>query len=228
VLAVAYRNLVEPPTGSVDNLNSSVGEAFARADRSARRQFQRFATESLLRDLLELKSGVRSSQWPLKKNREGKPTVAIADGQSAIEVSVSHSGALALAGITDLGEIGVDVEYRTSGRSVSEIAAYAFGPQEQHAVESAGPGAFYRIWTLREALAKACGIGFPMLADGRDYFPEALSSGSWQTMIDGRQWLFSTGDLSGDYAFSVAIALRSPLDAHCEADLTPRKVRGAN
>ena len=229
MLAVAYRNLVERPTRSVDNINSSVGEAFAHADRSARRQFQRFATESLLRDLLELKSGVPSSQWPLKKNRDGKPTVAIADGQSAIEVSVSHSGALALAGITDLGEIGVDVEYRTSGRSVSEIAAYAFGPQEQQAVESAGPGAFYRIWTLREALAKACGIGFPMLADGRDYFPEALSSGSWQTMIDGRQWLFSTGDLPGDYAFSVAILLRSPLDAHCEADLTPRQiVRGAN
>jgi phosphopantetheinyl transferase len=131
VLAVAYRNLVERPTRSVDNLNSSVGEAFARADRSARRQFQRFATESLLRDLWELKSGVPSSQWPLKKNREGKPTVAIADGQSVIEVSVSHSGALALAGITDLGEIGVDVKYRTSGRSVIEIAAYAFGPQEQ-------------------------------------------------------------------------------------------------
>jgi hypothetical protein len=47
-------------------------------------------------------------------------------------------------------------------------------------------------------------------------------------MNDGRQWLFSTGDLSGDYAFSVAIALRSPLDAHCKADLTPREVRGAN
>jgi len=229
MLAIAYRNLIGQPTGPGKGIDRAVRQVFAQADRSARRKLQHFASESLVRDLLEVESIVTSSPWPLTRNRDGKPTPLASNGQSAIEVSISHSGPLALAGITNLGEIGVDVEYRISRRSVSEIAAYAFGPQEQQAVESAGPGAFYRIWTLREALAKACGIGFPMLADGRDYFPEALSSGSWQTTIDGREWLFSTGDLLGDYAFSVAIALRSPLDVHCEAELTPRQiVSGAN
>jgi 4'-phosphopantetheinyl transferase len=223
MLAIAYRNLVQGPTGSGNNIDRAVRAAVAHAHRSARRRVQRSATESLLGDLLECMSGRPSSCWQVTRNQDGKPTLVTSDNQSAIDVSLSHSGPRTLAGITDLGKIGVDLEHRAPRRSISEIAAYAFGPLEQRVVESGGPGAFYRIWTLREALAKACGIGFPMLTDGHDYFPEALNSDSWQTAIDGRQWLFSTGDLPDDYAFSVAIALRSPLHAYSGADLTPRE-----
>jgi len=73
-------------------------------------------------------------------------------------------------------------------------------------------------------LAKACGIGFPMLADGRDYFAQAPMAGYWQTEIDGRRWLFSAGELLDDYTFSIALALRSPFDADCGADLIPRRL----
>ena len=115
----------------------------------------------------------------------------------------------------------VDHNNIDASRPLSFDDAEAIAYRER-AVESGGLRAFYRIWTLREALAKACGIGFPMLADGRDYFPEAPNSGNWQGVIDGRRWLFSTGDLPGDYAVAVAIALRSPLHADWVADLTPR------
>jgi phosphopantetheinyl transferase len=228
MLAVAYRNLVERPMGLEDDTRA-VRRVFSYAERNGRRRAQRLATEALLLDLMELVSGRPSSEWQPTRNQDGKPTLASTEGQTAIDVSLSHCGALALAGITDLGEIGVDLEYRAPRRSISEIAADAFGPQEQRVVESVGPGAFYRIWTLREALAKACGIGFPMLADGRDYFAQPLKAGTWQSQIDGRRWLFSTGDLPGDYVFSIALAPRAPLDADCEANLTPRQiVRGTN
>jgi 4'-phosphopantetheinyl transferase len=185
---------------------------------------QRAATESLLGDLLKLVAEGPLSHWQVTRNQDGKPMLVDSDGQSAFEVSLSHSGPIVLAGITDLGKIGVDLEFQTPSRSISEIAAYAFGQHEQTIVESAGPSAFYRIWTLREALAKACGIGFPMLADGRDYFAQAPKTGTWQSEIDGRRWLFSSGELLGDYAFAVAIAPRSPFDADCAADLTPRQL----
>ncbi len=227
MLAVAYRNLVERPRGLGDDIRA-VRQVFGH-ERNVRRRVQRLATESLLLDLMELVSGRPSSELQVTRNQDGKPTLATSDGQSAIDVSLSHSRTLALAGITDLGEIGVDLEYRAPRRTISEIAAYAFGPLEKQVVESFGRIAFYRIWTLREALAKACGIGFPMLIDGRDYFAQPLKAGTWQSQIDGRQWLFSTGDLPGDYAFSVAIALRSALDAACGADPTPRQIgRGTN
>ena len=224
MLAIAYRSLTEGPTGLLDGLNRSQRDAFAHSQHRSRRQVQRAATESLLGDLLELVAGSPLSHWQVIRNQDGKPMLVDSDGQSAIEASLSHSGPLALVGITDLGEIGVDLEFRTPGRSISEIAAYAFGQHERTMVESAGPSAFYRIWTLREALAKACGIGFPMLTDGRDYFGQAPKTGTWQGDIDGRQWLFSSGELLGDYAFAVAIAPRSPFDADCAADLTPRQL----
>lgn len=224
MVAIAYRNLMETQTGLGGSVNSAVGGSFAQSDRMSRRQMQRSAAESLLGDLMELVGWGPLSRWQITRNRDGKPTLLNSGDQSAIEVSLSHSGSIALAGITDLGEIGVDLEFRTPRRSISEIAAFAFGPQERRTVESAGPSAFYRIWTLREALAKACGTGFPLLTDGRDYFAQARKEGTWQSEIDGRHWLFSTGELVGDYAFSIALALRSPFDADCAADLTPRQI----
>jgi len=201
--------------------NGAGGEDLHRRDRRMSQRMQRLTTESLLSDLLERVAGYPPSHWKLARNLHDKPTLVTENTTNAIEVSLSHSGLLALAAITDLGKIGVDVEFRNHRRSISEIAAYAFGPQEQQVIASGGRLAFYRIWTLREALAKACGIGFPLLADRRDYFPQAPTSGNWQSTIDGRRWLFSTGELSGDYVVSVAIALRAPLHADYVPDMIP-------
>lgn len=151
ILAIAYRSIDE------------------RWGRRERRAIRSAITESLLADLLRLRVGASTSSWALSRNHAGKPTLTNTAG--AIRVSLSHSHLFALAAISDLGEIGVDVEVRDPSRSMSEIASYAFGPQEQRVVKSDGPRAFYRIWTLREAFAKARGLGFSILADGRDYFP---------------------------------------------------------
>ena len=223
MLAVAYRNIIRASTGSTEPVSGVDGKDFARSDRRLRRRMQRSVTNSLLRDLLERDASCPASNWHLIENAYGKPILVTSDGPNAIDVSLSHSGSLTAAAITDLGTIGVDIEYRAPARSIAEIAAYAFGPQERQAAQSGGLPEFYRIWTLREALAKACGIGFPMLADRRDYFAEAPTAGTWQREIDGRRWLFATEELPGDYAIGVAIAPRGSIPADCPADLAIRK-----
>jgi len=67
----------------------------------------------------------------------------------------------------DIGDRGI--RFRTAGTAACAIRRTR--------------GVFNRIWTLREALAKALGIGFPMLADQRDYFADAAASGEWQSII---------------------------------------------
>jgi phosphopantetheinyl transferase len=224
MLAVAYRNIIRALTGSTGAVSGGDRKGFAKSDRRMQRRMQRSATNSLLCDLLEREAGYPASNWRLIiENAYGKPILVTSDGPNTIDVSLSHSRSLAAAAITDLGAIGVDIEYRASARSISEIAAYAFGPQEQQAAQSGGLPDFYRMWTLREALAKACGIGFQMLADRRDYFAEAPTAGTWQSVIDGRRWLFSAEELPGDYAIGVAIAPRGWIPADCPADLTIRK-----
>jgi 4'-phosphopantetheinyl transferase len=201
MLAVAYRTII---TGAES-------KDFTKLDRRSRRKMQSVVADSLLRDLLEREAGYPPSSWQLIANADGKPSVHMIDGSSTIHVSLSHSGMLAAAAIADVGPIGLDLEYRASKRSISEIAAYAFGPQEKRAVETGGISAFYRIWTLREALAKALGVGFPMLADRRDYFAGAPASGQWQSIIDGRRWHFLASEIDSDYAIAVAIAPRASM-----------------
>jgi 4'-phosphopantetheinyl transferase len=54
--------------------------------------------------------------------------------------------------------VGIDIE-RHASRDVLGLVQTWFGPNEIAVVEAAGPEAFYRIWTAREALAKALGSG---------------------------------------------------------------------
>ena len=51
--------------------------------------------------------------------------------------------------------IGVDIERLKPGRPFADLARMAFGPMENAEVARSGEPAFYRIWTAREALAKA-------------------------------------------------------------------------
>jgi len=141
---------------------------------------------------------------------DGKPLLYREDEPSPIAVALSHSRTVAACAITDRGAIGIDVEFRAD-RPFQTLAATAFGPAEQRVVAQKGRSAFYRIWTLREALAKAPPDGLARLTDGRDYFADAPDTGSWRTVIDNQEWLFWTGVLPDNYAIAVGLAPRSPL-----------------
>jgi 4'-phosphopantetheinyl transferase len=223
MLAVAYRNISIALTASTHPVSSTGGNHLPRPDRRWQRRAQRSATHSLLRDLLAREAGCSDDSWQLLAVGPEKPKLLTTDGPSAIDVSLSHSRSIAAAAITDLGAIGIDVEYRAPARSIHEIAAYAFGPQERQVIQSGGLRAFYRIWTLREALAKARGIGFPMLADRRDYFAQTPTSGAWQNIIDGERWSFCAVELETDYAVAVAMAPRTSTLADFMANLAVRK-----
>jgi len=218
VLEIAYRKVNWNPRSLAEG---RVG--FSRWERKQRRKLQRAAAESLFGDLLERTAAI-PSPVRLARNHEGRPVLPVEAGRSTIKVSLSHSGSLVMAGVTDLGEIGIDVERLATKRPIDEMAGYAFGPREQCAVRTGGSRAFYRIWTLREALAKAKGVGIELITDGRDYFPDAPSSGSWRTLVDGSSWLFSTAELAGGYSASLAVALPSHDVAARVADFTFREL----
>src|SRR5260221_3912737 len=99
--------------------------------------------------------------------------------------------------ITDLGAIGIDVEF-CADRQFENIATAAVSPAEQRVVARYGRDAFYRIWTLREALAKASRSGVMLLTDRKDYFADSPVMGSWSAVIDNQAWIFWTGALPGN------------------------------
>jgi 4'-phosphopantetheinyl transferase len=111
---------------------------------------------------------------------EGRPFIRNANRRSHASISLSHSGGW-LAGALSVGTvIGIDIEYHKPDRDFAALASAAFGPQERRQVEDGGEPEFYRIWTLREAMAKAHGAGLSFVFDGRDHVtPNAAEACNW-------------------------------------------------
>jgi phosphopantetheinyl transferase len=186
------------------------GEA-GGGDRAARLRRRRALGRALVHELLLERLG--PGPWTLAADHDGKPHVAELTGQPEIGISISHSGTVVAAALSMLGPVGVDVEQNDPERDVQSIAAYAFGPQEQSAVRAGGTGAFYRIWTLREAIAKSVGTGLAMVTDGLDRVAAAPAEGAWRSH-DGR-WLLACRELPVGYSAALAVDLRVGTDA-CE------------
>lgn len=172
------------------------------------RRRQSVAARALLRATLEIETGCPENGWHFDRDSLGKLILRSDDGQAPIAVSLSHCRTMTACAIADPGPVGIDIEYCAPDRPFMEIAATAFGENERRAVEIGGVAAFYRIWTLREALAKATGAGLPMLMNGRDYFARPQSSAAWRAEIAGRDWLFRAGMVAGTYALGLATAAR--------------------
>ncbi len=62
------------------------------------------------------------------------------------------------------GRLGVDVEERVSRKDFDELSEAVFGPHEQSALARVRGRdrvqLFFRLWTIKEALIKALGLGF--------------------------------------------------------------------
>lgn len=133
---------------------------------------------------------------------------------------MAHSGPLLACAATLLGPIGVDIERPRPGRDLTGIADAAFGPAEIRRSACGGPAAFYRIWTLREAIAKAMGEGLALVADRSDRAAEGPDEGSWRW----QDWCLAHYRQPGDVC--LALALR-PHDATVgEIDWHDITVRG--
>jgi len=144
-------------------------------------------SHGMLRKIL----GARLSQDPahlaFRKEKQGKPAL---EGEK-IHFNISHSGEVVLIAVSDT-QTGVDVEYMKPDFDYEEILATNFCGRESKAARSAldGRKMFYRLWTRKEALLKADGIGLTDdltkidVSDGVREIPEDLYhlKGAWNTM----------------------------------------------
>jgi 4'-phosphopantetheinyl transferase len=149
--------------------------------------------------------------WQIGNKPDGRPfAAALAKpdvATAAPAISLAHSGYWVACCLSLCGPVGIDIEAdheRRPHRNTKAIAALAFGPREQSNVATGGAAAFYRIWTMREAIAKACGRGIDMAADQRDLVPDCPASGISRVDLDGRPWLLGHFTPAGGVAISVA------------------------
>lgn len=151
---------------------------------------------------LHLLAQTASGGWTIETTERGKP---IARGEVERHVSISHTGSLVAAAVSSIGPIGIDVEGRDRVRDFIGLASAAFGPAEVAEVAVQGAAAFYRIWTVREAISKATGDGLPTVVDRQDRVPEELPDGKWIFGRDG--WLLAHDVIEAGVSLALAVRL---------------------
>ena len=135
----------------------------------------------------------------------GKPIVR---GEPERHISISHTGSMIAAAASTIGPIGIDVERHNPARNLGRLANAAYGPLECEAVATHGISAFYRIWTLREAIGKATGDGMSLVMDRIDRLPVVMSDGV--LVVADEEWLVAHDTIALGISLALAVRVASP------------------
>lgn len=143
---------------SGDELNRAGEFKFARD----RRRY--IAARAGLREILAGILGETPEALRFKYNTNGKPLLWGQEGMAKrLHFNVSHSGDLALVAAAWDMELGVDLELKRKDYSLVDSAQLFFHAREKdwlysHSEENRLE-AFYKLWTLKESVCKAKGLG---------------------------------------------------------------------
>lgn len=149
----------EVPEQLWNTLSSSEKDRANRFHRAEHRAL--FAmTRAILRDLLSKATGVAAAKIAFGEGPYGKPCLV---GTNGPHFNVSHSRSFALIGFSDSRDIGVDIEFMRAAGAELDLARSFFSAAEYRSLEGLANGmllsSFYKIWTCKEAVLKACGAG---------------------------------------------------------------------
>jgi 4'-phosphopantetheinyl transferase len=199
----------------------------AEQTRAARYHFERdrrhfIAARGILRLLLATALKISARELVFEYGPHGKPAIAAAfNGSQELRFNVSHSGGLAIFGLTRDREIGIDIEaisrLADRGGTLSELAARILSPRELaiwRALpdDSARTTGFLRAWTRKEAYIKGTGEG---LFGGLQTIEVALDAAAPQSPLvmrgsskeeqTKREWILH--DLTAPAGFVAALAV---------------------
>jgi 4'-phosphopantetheinyl transferase len=107
----------------------------------------------------------------------GKPYLRTGDAGASLDFNVSHSGDIAAYAFSGLGLVGVDVEWIRVVRDMGGLLRRVGTPEERRRFrQTIAPEQqrwFFRLWTRKEAVAKAIGEGMHLPFDRLEVMPEA-------------------------------------------------------
>jgi phosphopantetheinyl transferase len=150
-----------------DSLSLLLPEEFRHADQ-IRHELSRaeFVTaRALLRVILGHCLGIGPRRVVLRKTATGKPFVPDWCNPPRLRFNVSHSHGEILIAVARGFEIGVDVEPVRPLDDMDAVAAEFMTPGEALLYDISGekkPETFFRVWTRKEALLKATGLGLQL------------------------------------------------------------------
>jgi 4'-phosphopantetheinyl transferase len=169
----------------------------------------------LLRSLLGHYLSTKPGKLIFGYGPQGKPALKGNFIESGVHFNVTHSEDLALVAVTRLGDVGVDVEQVRWLADFDELVSRFFSPREAAVFRALSEeqklGAFFNLWTRKEAWLKATGEG---IAHSLNRVEVSFLPGEPARLITlpdnlefGNKW--SLCELAPAEGFTAAVAIRS-------------------
>ena len=175
---------------------------------------EHLAAYALVRLTLSRFRDTLPSAWRFRRDPNGRPEVENPAAGRDLRFSLSHTHGLVVCGATCDVPVGVDAERIEYVSDHLEIAARYFAPEEADALaklpEELRSARFVEYWTLKEAYAKAKGLGLSLSLNSA-IFDLSLGDGAVSVRFDESvaddpsAWSFS---LIPEPAHRVALARR--------------------
>ena len=191
--------------------------------RAARDRNRYIVRRGILRYLLSSYLCCDPPDTPIRVDDRGKPYVPGRQDESTVQFSISHSAGLAVLAFGRGASIGVDVERISGFDSMRQVAALNFTSTEMRELENASEtecvGAFFRLWTRKEAVLKASGEGLLLPADCVDVSSPGNGEKTWVTRIKAgshaRDYRLADIAAAPGFAAAAAVGGRGALIATC-------------
>jgi 4'-phosphopantetheinyl transferase len=147
---------------------------------SERQQAERFTSDRRRREYVLAHGLVRAAlsrfapqvaptAWRFTRNRYGRPFISLPQTAEPLHFSLSHTDGFVACAVSPCERVGIDVEATDRPAAYLEIASAFFSTAELADLMSLPPAQqkerFFDIWTLKEAYAKARGMGLQLRLD---------------------------------------------------------------
>jgi 4'-phosphopantetheinyl transferase len=188
------------------------------------------AAHALLRSRLGKAAG--AGRLEFQADRHGKPALNPPHGNPPLLFNLSHTNGLAACVLARGCAVGIDAEEIVPRSGLDAIARWAFTEEERRIIAASSGDkrleAFYRLWTLKEALVKGIGRGLSLDLQDIAFMLEPLTL-SIATRIgeDASCWRMLEFAPTGEHRMAVAIkvppgnALTVTVEAIAIGDLAP-------
>ena len=188
-----------PPCHTAASLSPSEQIRLA-AISAPRRRREYIAGHHLLRHALDY----HSPQWRASHRLEHLPNcppTLCGSQPSSLSFSLSHSGDSLCCAVTEHCQLGLDIEAPSRTRNIEKIAQSFFSAAEAEQIATLPPlervAFFYRLWTLKESLAKACGSGLDSAILATEFIQTTVSTPSpWYSYSFALEQQFAAVTLS--------------------------------
>jgi len=172
----------------------------------------------ILRVLLSKYMKKEPQQVEIRTSLNGKPYVDSQD-RGAIHFSASRSDEFVMLAFNCIDNIGIDIEKIRNIPDILEIVERHFTHNEKKEIlfcpEASRLELFYKLWTRKEAVLKAQGLGLltPLNCVNVAVSPDTFEPWNVQVAGDSVVEEFWVMDVAGPAGYAAAVAATCPFDA---------------